>query len=99
MTRRGAARRMQSAIADKPSWRTSSRSAAAGISAISRAMAVEATCSAAVMLTFRGRFANGLPQIAVVLAQEVGCIRGLEPEAEKDGNLHVAICLFDEARC
>src|SRR5262245_22281648 len=96
MTSRGAARRMRSAIAAAALFLASNRSAAAGISAISRAMAVEATRSGS-SLTFMGRFGDCHPQIAVVAAQDLGGIRGHESEAEKNSDLYVAIRLFDEA--
>src|SRR5262245_44543148 len=98
MTMRGAARRMRSAIADTASCRASRRPAAAGISAISCAMAVEAIRLTSFVLTFMGNFADCHPQIAVVAAQGLGGIRRREPEAEKDGDLYVAVRLFDEAR-
>src|SRR5262249_50034912 len=94
MTIRGTARRMRSAIAATALFLLSSRSAAVGISAISRAMAVEGPRSG---FAFMGDFSDCHPQIAVVTAQDVGGIRGPEPEAEKDGDLQVAVRLFDEA--
>src|SRR5258707_115152 len=94
MTMRGAARWMRSAITEMTLCRASSRSAAAGISAISRAMAVGAMRSALVM----GNFADCHPQIAMVPPQNLGGIRRSKPKAEKDGNPDVAVCLLDEAR-
>src|SRR5262245_43253599 len=98
MTMRGAARRTRSAIAETASCRASRRLAAAGISAISCAMAVEAIRLTSFVLTFMSNFADGRPQIAVVAAQGLGGIRRRKPEAKKDGDLHVAVRLFDEAR-
>src|SRR5258708_3435908 len=101
MTMRGAARRMRSAIAQTGSRLASSRPAAAGISAISRAMAVEAMRSwscLAFMLSFLGHFGDCHPQVAIVAPQDLSGIRRREPEAEKDGDLYVAVRLFDEAR-
>src|SRR5262249_58695790 len=94
---RGRACRMRLAIADTASCRASSRPAAAGISAISRAIAVGPTRSAPIMLAFAGSFGNGHPQVAVVAAQDVDGITRREAEAEKHGNLHGAVPLFDEA--
>src|SRR3974390_2040589 len=96
MTRRGVARRTRSATAQIASYRASSRSAAAGISAISRAMAVVATRSAALMLALMRNFGNRRPQIAVVAGEDLRGIGRRHSEAEEDGDLHVAVRLFDE---
>src|SRR5215475_6765633 len=98
MTMRGAACRMRSAIAQIASFRASRRSAAAGISAISRAMAVEAARSAAVMLALVCYFANCQPQIAIVAVQEIRGPFRRHPEAEEDSDFYVAVRLFDKAR-
>src|SRR5579884_2136630 len=98
MTMRGRALLMRSAIAQTASDRASSRSAAPGICAISRAMAVEAARSAAVMLALMGGFSDCHPQIAVVASENPRSIQRRQPKAEQNGDLHVPVCLFDELR-
>src|SRR5262249_6292154 len=90
---RGLARPIRSAIAAKMSVRARRRSAAAGISAVSRAMALP-VCST---IAARGRF-NGGTKIAPMALQQLSGFAAAESEPEQDSGLYISICLFEIAR-
>src|SRR5579871_2287518 len=85
---------MRAAIAEMASRRPSSRSAAAGICAISRAIAVAELWSTFCM----DRFANRVAQIAVMPPERIGGILERKSEANQDGSLHIAVRQIKQAR-
>src|SRR5262245_53117957 len=91
---RGFACSIRLTIAANASVRASRRSAAAGISAVSRAMALAACASAIV--------ARGLPdggaQMPAVTLQPSRGLTAVQSAAEQYGRLHVPVGLFEIAR-
>src|SRR5690242_218839 len=92
---RGSACSIRLAIAANTSARASRRSAAAGISAVSRAMAL-AVCASVILA--RGFFDGGA-EIAAVTLQQLHGFAAASAESDQDGGLHVAVGLFEMARC
>src|SRR5450830_38997 len=90
----GLARSIRSTTAANTSRRAIRRSAAAGISAVSRAMALFVCGSAIVAL---GRV-DGRAQIAAMALQQLRGFADAQSQAEEDGRLHVSICLFEITR-
>src|SRR6478735_8667871 len=83
---------MRAAIAASGSARASSASASAGISAISRAIAVCGSAMAA------GAVADRQPQVPAVALQSLGGLALGRAEAEQDGDLHVAVAALQQSR-
>src|SRR4051794_26005728 len=94
-TTRGLVCSMRPAIAANSSLRARRRSAAAGISAVSRAMAV-CDCGSAIVA---GRRVDGGPEIAAVTLQQLLSFAAVQPEPDQNGGLQVAVGLFEMARC
>src|SRR6516162_7284684 len=81
-------------MAETTACRPTRRRAAAGISRISRAIAVTGGRSALVT----DDFIDGIAQIAFMPPEGLGSLRRPEPQSQQDRNFHVAIRPFDEAR-
>src|SRR5450756_926398 len=91
---RGLACSIRSTIGANTSVRARRRSAAAGISAVSRAIALP-VCGSAIVT--RGRVDGGA-QIAPVALQQLRGFAAAQAQTEQDGRLHVPVCLFEIAR-
>src|SRR5512135_2742448 len=91
---RGLARSIRSTIAANTSVRARRRSAAAGISAISRAIALP-VCGSGIVA---GGRIDGGAQIAPVALQQLRGFAAAQSQAEQDGSLHVPLCLFEIVR-
>src|SRR5689334_22709211 len=92
---RGFARSILSAMFPNRSARVRSRPAAAGISAVSRAIALAPGVLAGATFELIDRGA----QIAAVPLEQVRSLDAAQPEAKQDGRLQVAIRLLEMACC
>src|SRR5476649_761464 len=91
---RGLACLIRSTIGANTSLRARRRSAAAGISAVSRAIALT-ICGSAIVA---GGRVDGGAQIAPVTRQQLRGFAAAQSQAEQNGRLHVPVCLFEIAR-
>src|SRR3954462_5951533 len=85
---------MRSAIAANTSDFASRRPATAGISAISRAIALS-KCGSAIFAGFR---IDGGSEIAAVLLQQPRGVAAVQSQSDQDGRLQVAIGLLEAPR-
>src|SRR5512139_1952585 len=90
---RGFTRSILSAMFVKRSVRARSRPAAAGISAVSRAIALAADGSAVATFELVDRGA----QIAAVSFEQIRGLAAAQPVAQQDGGLQVAVSLLEMA--
>src|SRR5262249_60766309 len=90
---RGLARSIRSATAANTSLRARKRPVAAGISAVSRAIALPAGAA----IVVRGRFDGGA-QIAPVAPQQLRGLAAAKSEAQQNGCLYVSIRLIEITR-